>query len=270
MRPNLPNTETPPDTEEVTEGQPPVEQPVAQAAPAGPDPMDAIRQEIGQLRDFMMTGFQAVAQTRQAPEQPAMAPTVSNEELETAIAEGKGAAMIQAIVDAKLAKATQELQQGSIAPLAQMVQQHGVDAIAALAREQAAASVEPELKPYVERYAQEIRQASSTLAPELAMRPEHQKNAQMFVLGQHIKEIMADVRERAVRSVRENPTGDAPGKAGRTTGTGDKVPTALELFGKAAGKEVAEAGGEDAWARKRHYDDFADFLLKTNAIEGNA
>ena len=270
MRPNLPNTETPPVTEEQVETPP--ETPPVVAAPAAPEPdrFADLQAQVAQLRDYMVTGMQALSQQRQQPEQPAMATGPSGEEIENAIAEGKGAAAIQALIDAKIAKATQDLQQNHIAPIGAMVQQHGVEAIAALAREQAAASVEPELKPYVERYAQEIRQASSTLAPELAMRPEHQKNAQYFVLGQHIKEIMADVRERAIRSARENPTGDAPGKAGRTKGAGDEPPTASDLFGKQAAKEVSEAGGEDAWAKRRGYESWPDFLLKTNAIEGNA
>jgi len=220
----------------------------------------ALRETVQGLADAVATlrqSFQAM-QPGQAPEP--ILPDLADEEIETAIAEGKGAQAIRRAVEARIQRAVRE----HVTPLQQQVQGTGMAAIAALAIE----AVRPQLKHY-DRYKKEIDEALAAVGAEHRMNPQTIRAAHDIVVGRHLQEIVTEEVEKAVRGKRENPTGTPGTTAAGRHQTETKVPSALELFGKDAGQAVRDKGGEDTYAKRLGYESWADYLTKTG-VEGEA
>lgn len=270
-----------PNTENESEEQPQesteaVEQPApVAAAPDYAAEIAALRQDQANTLNMIREGFTMLASSQQQPTAPVIQ-DVTDEEIEQQLAEGKGAQAIRRMVAAQTARATAALKRDAVDPLATLVQTHGIDAIAALARQAAEASVDEAAKPYVARYRQEIDQAINGMAPELRLKPDNIKHAQAIILGHHLKEIVAEERERVIRQLRENP-GSVPGAAvGREAkSTGPAVPTAEDLFGKNSkeAQMIRQAGGEDAWIQKHATSKYSsktwgEYVQKHQAMHG--
>src|SRR3990172_4249311 len=181
----------------------------AAASPQAPPPsipaedIKALRETVQGLADAVATlrqSFQAM-QPGQAPEP--ILPDLADEEIETAIAEGKGAQAIRRAVEARIQRAVRE----HVTPLQQQVQGRGMPAIAALAIE----AVRPQLKHY-DRYKKKIDEALAAVEAEHRMNPQTIRAAHDIVVGRHLQEIVTEEVEKAVRGKRENPTG-TPGTA---------------------------------------------------------
>ena len=253
-------------TTEPTEGpeKPAVpDQPAAAPPPTPPqaaiasEDVKGLREAVSGLTDMVATlrqGYEMLARggAQQAPILPA---DVDDAAIDEAIAEGKAAPLVRKMVEARVARAVQE----HIVPLRDQVQGTGMRAIADLAIE----AVRPQLK-YYDRYKKEIDTALAQVDPQFRMNPATIRAAHDIVVGQHISDLTNEEVEKAVRSARENPTGTPAPAAGRKQPVGVTVPTAGELWGKETADAVAGKGGEDSFARSFGYENWAEYLKKTN------
>jgi hypothetical protein len=216
-----------------------------------------LREAVTGLTDMVSTlrqGYEMLSRggQQQAPILPA---DVSDTEIEEAIAEGKGAPLVRKMVEARVARAVAE----QVAPLRQQVEGIGMPAIAGIAIE----SVRPQLKHY-ERFKKEIDANLSQVDPQYRMNPETIRAAYYMTIGKHQEELENERVEAEIRKARENPTGTPGTTAGRKQPTAPTVPTAGELWGKETADAVAGKGGEDAFAQAWGYENWADYLKKTN------
>lgn len=239
--------------------------------PADPSPeVRELRAQLSGLQDslaVMRDGFNALAANRLAsnPTQEAPIAELSDDQIETALAEGKGATAVRHMINSAVEKARREIQRTAIDPLAQQVQVTGIGALSAHAFE----IVRPQLE-YYQRYQKEMDDALNTMAPELKMDPRNIRHLHDLVAGRHIKELLAEEREKVIRQLRENPSSLPGAAAGRQTAAKRGVPSAEELLGKEAAAAAAAKGGEDAFAQKLGYADWEDYAKKTGIVEGSA
>jgi len=281
-----------PTTSNESEAIEPTETPLE--TPAAPEPdlaaqmaafrteRDAERAERQQDREatqstlqMLREGFTALAASQQRPTDQ-LPQDVSDDFIEQALAEGKGAQAIRQALKAEVARATADLKRNTVDPLANLVTTHGLDAIAALALEAASVGVSEVMKPYVARYRPEIDQAIQGMTPELRLKVANIKHAQAIILGHHLPEIIEEERQKVIRQYRENPSslpGTAVSRQGRGTEPG--TPTAEELFGKNSpeARMIREAGGEDAFIARHQKSPHAskswgEYVSRHQAMQG--
>lgn len=139
----------------------------------------------------------------------------------------------------------------------------------ALARHTAA--IESASLTHYTRYKKEIDERLNQLPVETRTQPEAIRQIYALVAGEHLDEI---VEERVAAALKKQ--NGSPG-AGPTTirgrGADDThVPSAEELWGPAEARMIQSKGGEDAYAKKNGFVDWASMLRETGALEvkGNA
>ena len=210
--------------------------------------------------------FNMLAETMRHPANPTptapAAPDFSEEELETALAEGKNAKAFLKAIDAKLGGL-----RGEFSKQVDEIRNVGLTAITDLARDSHEASISEDLKPYVSKYKKEIDAYIANIPPQMRTSKQVYGIACNAVIGAHMPEIIKEEREKALRSASDPNAPGLPGQAGgrsRAEGT-TEVPTVEELLGKPAADALASKGqSADDFARKisgkRGFKGWADYV----------
>jgi hypothetical protein len=180
--------------------------------------------------------------------EPTEQPLPSDEELEAAFAEGRGAAKFKQVVDKAVSSATRRLKETEIDPL----RNSGALAL----KELAGATLKDER--YYKRYKKEIDAIANTLPVENLGNPQTWRYVYQAVVGGHADEIAKEAAEAALRQQRSDVgDGGAPGGTGRVPET--PSPSSPSV------KDVAGSEGEAALAYAKKD---ADEMVKRMRIPG--
>jgi hypothetical protein len=205
----------------------------------------------------------------QAPAAPlAVEPDVTDEEIDTALADGKGgASRIKQLLDQKIGRATRAFQ----AEL-DTFRNYGTTMLGTLAERSATQDMDPQL---AKRFDREIRELVNQCDPALRGHPETWKTAYETVCGRHTVELRQEAIEadRRQHAEEEQARAALPGKDARPASpSADDVPTIQELAG-----EFPHLGdmSEDEFIRKMNrgksakarYKDWADYNARGHAID---
>jgi hypothetical protein len=232
-------------------------QPAAEAPPVI-DPRD---EEIKQLKinyhqmaQSLETNNQLLQRMLQSGQQQPQAPTrrgpISEEELETAFQEGKGAAKMKELMNSM----AQELVETHINPL----RQTGLQAIAANTMEM----LKPRM-PHFDRYQKEIQVFLDAYPPDLRVNAQAIRAAYDTVVGSHLEELAEERVQQHIRQAAApvvKPGGSQRGRGNRedTVAEADEIaPGALQGIGRT----------EEEFARKLGYKSWAEYQ-KVGAEEG--
>lgn len=210
----------------------------------------------GRLDEASATRDRAISSDKPLASQP----TVTLAEIETALAEGKGAD--------KLAKYVQESVDAALASFkitnVDPIQNIGFSTMESLTKE----IVKPKM-PHYNKYPKEVDDAIAKLPTHLRLHPEAQLFAYKAVIGSHVDEIVTEAKEAALRASSSDDGGTQPGAgSGRANaGAGSaKTPDAAALFGPEAADALRAKGVSQEDHAKRlgfkSWDDFATFTLK--------
>jgi hypothetical protein len=229
---------------------------------------DADRAETRATLQLLREGFTHLAASQARPATVAE-PELSDEQIEQAIAEGKGAGMLRELARREAARATAQLQREAVDPLAARVNGAGMTAIA----RHAIVLAKPDM-PYYERYRGEIDRELAKMSDDLKLEPGNIRYVHDIIAGGHIQELLAEERERVTRQFRDDPT-SLPGLR-PTAPAGPKVPSAEELFGRGStsARMVRDAGGEEAFVahnarrNKAAAQTWAEYVARYQAMHG--
>lgn len=225
--------------------------------PSGPTGEDWTRfqEENRTLREQLAEMRGAIDAMRSAPPPPVVQPTadepfVSDEEIDEAVSEGKGAgAKFKKLVDQAVRKATAQLKATEIDPL----RTGGMGAL----RELSAASLRSE--KYYERYKKEIDAVAAQVPPENLGSPQTWRLIYQNVVGSHADEIAAEAAEAALRQSRAEASPSAlPGSGGKDKDAGRPAPS----------REVRDIAGSEGEAALRYKGTDADAMVKRMDIPG--
>lgn len=278
-----PNASGQPDEIEVVEpqeGQEEGQQAAPEAAPpTTPDPRDA---EIERLRAAYAQESQERARlqgsydvlARQPAASPAPAATVhqvTEDDIEAALEAGdnkRAARLSSQMAKQAAAAAVAEMRTQIVDPLVNQVQNYGMPAISGQATELVRMSLDPEDRAVYDRYKAEIDKQLNATNAEFKLAPSNIRAVFDYVAGVHRKELQAEAIEADRRGRVGGTPQPTPGRV-RSKGS-DTIPDAEALYGKDVAVEVRRKGGEDAYARKQGYKDWADRYRQTHGKEGSA
>ena len=218
------------DVTEPTEGQEPqegVEEAKPQAPAFSPEDLAQLRSANAELREQLAEMRGAIDAMRHTPSpQPAAPPSsepiVSDEEIDEAVSEGKGAgAKFRQLVDQAVKRATKQIKEAEIDPL----RSYGTASLKELA------SVSIRSNKHYERYKKEIEAVASQVPAENLGNPQTWQLIYNNVVGAHADEIAAEAAEAAVRQ-RRDAGGEAslPG-TGKSEAKAPPAPKARDFAG---------------------------------------
>lgn len=239
--------------------------------------VQGVAAELGRVVGELSTQVQALASRQpQVVVQPAGVPPtstrISDEEIDTAVMSGQGAAArIRALVDRAVTEATDRVIKERIDPL----QNWGVNSIANLSQEVAASKM-----PHYPKYKKEIDARLATLDPSVRANPAVLKMVHDAVVGENIEDFRREAAEAATRQAQETQSTGTP-TAGRSAapGTGaGREPTreapevpSVETLGGAEG--VAALGhkgkggqSQDDFARGLGYKDWNTYMKQYDEL----
>ncbi len=230
--------------------------PAAAAAPSFVPSEDFKRFEatMTQTLQTIQAGLHALAASRPAPAAVVEEAELTDEQLQTAIAEGNVGA-IRGLVD----RAVNKVRKEEIEPM----RNTGTASLSNLTFE----VVKPTLTHYP-RFKAEIDQAVADLPVNLRMNPDIIRETHNLIVGRHAADLVKEGVETALRQAAaggETPGSNVPGAAaGR--GVASKIPNVEELLGKDAADALVGMGrSPDEHARKLGHKDwptYATFVQK--------
>lgn len=249
-------------------GNPPAATPPATTPPAPSFvPADEFKRFEGVVSQTLGTikeSLSAIAADRTArgelPAAPPPIADVTDAELQKAMEEDpvKVPGLIR-----KMMRATEErIRREEVAPL----RQQGEVLIANLAQ-----AVGKTGMPRYDRFKAEIDRRLASLPAAYRVSPEVYKSIHDAVVGENVEAIVKEEVEKAIRQAREpEPVLGEPGTkvTGRTQPTTPQVPTAVELFGADVADEIARKGGEETYAKRLGYPDWAAYAKLTKEMTG--
>jgi hypothetical protein len=232
------------------------EKPAAPAAPtfvtaeAFAESQKANLAALAALKDSFETLSQrALATHGVAPVAPNAIEDASDEELETAIANGQGGAKVLR----KLTAALEQRIERKFAARTNDLEQAGYNSLTALAGE----VVKPGLKHYT-RFKKEIDNYIAQMAPAAQANPMSLKMAHDIVVGQNFDTLVAEEREAATRQA-ANPA-PKPGGANSRGAPAAQDTNFDTVFGADASAELAKVGRDaDSFAKKLGYKDAKEY-----------
>jgi len=233
--------------EEVVEGERPEVDP-RPAPSVSPEEVSQLRETITGLNEQLAEMRGALTAMQSVRREPAAAPIqeslISDEEIEAAIEEGKGAASkVRALVNQTAEQVTRKIKLEEIDPLRN-------SSISTL-RDLSARSIES--LPHYKDYKKEIEQMANQMAPETLVSPETWRLLYNNVIGTHQEEITQRAVEEAMRKARDD-TG-SPNLPGNSSGRAQEPKTprrsARDIGGDAAAEALRAKGvDEDELVRR--------------------
>lgn len=185
----------------------------------------------------------------------------TDEEIQQAIDEGKGPAVIRQMMNTMVQEAVSQLRQEHIDPL----RDTGLDAISRISKDSIATKL-----PHFKRFEKEIDAHIAKLPPAVRANPDVYAMAYNMVVGQNAEVLIKEAKEAALRGAGEGgaPLGD-PGGRGNGGGGGEKIPTVTELLGADAAQALeARKITPDEHARRLGHKDWESYtkFVKEQAV----
>ena len=254
---------------------PPAETP-NDAAPVTRGEFSALIDKIGDLATAVKESNSrpVVVQAAAAPEPPAEL-DVSDEEIESAIAEGgKGAASrIKAAMDRRLNAARREVSRE-----VEAVKNYGTTMLGSLAEKTFANGLSPRDRAIFARYEGEVKKLVSQSGADLAGHMDTWGAAFKYVKGDHEEQLQNEHVEATLRQRAEDEehtrTAALPGAGGRpaTTPEHEPIPTLADL---AAGHPALEGIDETEFLRRMNkgrpkatrFKDWGDYMSRGRALQ---
>lgn len=217
-------------------------------------------QQFTQLQDNFNAMLASVGNRPPASASPE--DDVSEQELDEALDQGKGAAKFTRAMDLRVRKQDKLIQ----AKLAE-IEEKGVAAISGIAKEMALSKM-----PHYKKYKSEVDAYIDQLPPAAKLNGPVYKVAYDAVVGSHMDEIVKADREAILREVANPNAVTLPGKPARgQEGDEGKIPTVEELFGKEAAEALVAVGrSSDQHAQRMGYKSWAEYAkwVKGSEEEG--
>lgn len=206
-----------------------------------------------------------------APEAPLPPTDVADEDIDAAIAEGKGAARVKELISRKIDAAKREMA-GELGTF----RNYGTTMLGSLAERTFVAALDQEDKALFTRFEKEVRGLVNQCDPALRGHPDTWETSFNAVVGQHRHEISAERVEAERRRIAEESAAPppTPGNSGspRSSDVNEAAPTIQELAG-----EFPHLGDmtEDEFIRKinrgkpsrQRYKDWNDYITRGREID---
>jgi len=259
------------------------DKPAETPAPAVADP-PVTRAEFGALDATLKALAESVRDLAQRPvivqshqpEAPPMAAEITDEGLDAAVAEGKGAGHIKELIDRRVAAAKREA-----AAEIGTVREYGTTMLGSLAERTFIAGLSEADKKLLVRYEKEVRGLLSQCEPALRGHPDTWQACFNNVKGVHSDELANERVEGELRRRADEATAAAAPQPGSRTARGasggsdddDAIPTVAEVLGDKAEffGEMDEADfirrinrGKPA---SQKYKDWNDYVTRGRAID---
>lgn len=191
-------------------------------------------------------------------------PEPSDEEIEAAMQEGKGAAMMRRLAQIEAEKRERNLLAQHINPL----RETGVSALAKLTEDAARTKL-----PYYSKYADEIRGYLGQLPPDALTNPNVYEVAYAKVVSDHLDEIISE-RVKAAQGMSDADVVNDPVasliRPVAKAESGEKIPSVEELCGADAAQALKSRNqSPDAFARQLGYADWAAYAKVAKDMEAN-
>lgn len=227
------------------------------AQEAAPTPSYVTREELQSQSEALISRIQGLLEGaqmgRQAPAAPT-APTAPDfSAINEAIAEGRGAETIQAIVNRVVESKVAEAVATHVDPLRTV----GLSNLEQIARAQALGG-----KKHAKKYEREIDTLMRNVDPASRSSVDAWNKAYAMAVGLHQDEIEREAVEAAVRQALSQRVEQSPkGGSAPVDDDGSPLPTVEEAFGKEWTHALSEKGQTpDEWARKAGYPDMKSYL----------
>lgn len=215
--------------------------------------------QVTQTLQAIQTNINALASAygQGRPQSPSTPAAMSDEEIETAFNEGKGAQVVKRL----LTEERERIRREEIGPLREL----GLSAIANLTESIARGKMSPHLYT---RYKGEIDQYIQSLSPEAKLNPQAHEIAYNAVVGRHVNEITSEAVQAAMRKKADEPPAPPPGSTtGRTQDQNSRVPTVEDYAGRDGAAALAGIGKDgDAFARRLGYKDWTAYMAKAKEL----
>lgn len=227
--------------------------------PAMPDPREAEMQQLKMNLHVMQQSLETTNQMlqsvlagrQQAPTEPQRRRDITEEELEEAFQQGKGASKLKEY----LGQMANELVETHINPL----RQTGLAAISETVME----AMKPKM-PYFDRFQKEINVFLDAYPPDLRVNSKAIKAAYDTVVGSHLDEIADERVQQHVRQASAPVTKPGANQRG-TMRNQDDVPDAEDM---APGALSGVGRSEEEFARKLGYKSWAEYQkLGTDTVQ---
>ena len=255
------------DEQEVTPEAPVVETPPAAPAPPSYVPADEFKTFQATIQDTLGTireSLQALNSSRVHEAPHPTAPTfedATDEELEFALAEGKGAKVFRKAIDAavKRVEAKYDARQTNL-------EQTAGTSLSNMAARMAKPLMKYYDKPYIKK---EVDAYIAQLPAKDKLNPENFVVVYNAVAGAHMDELIADEREAALRAA-ANKSAPVPGGASGRSNASATDPTVEDTFGPEAARELRNRGRNlDRIAQAFGFKDGKEYMKAVQDSEGN-
>lgn len=186
---------------------------------------------------------------------------VADEDIEAALAEGKGAKVFRKAIEAAVKRldAKYDARHASLEATAG-------SSLSNMAARMAKPLMKYYDKPYIKK---EVDQYIARLKPEEKLNPENFVVVYNAVAGAHMEEIIADEREAALRAA-ANKSAPVPGGANGRSNSSPTDPTVEETFGVEAARELRNRGRNlDRIAQAFGFKDGKEYMKAVQESEGN-
>jgi len=242
--------------------------PIEPAAPAAPPPSYVTSDEFkrqNQMFENMLNSFQegirAIQLSNQGrPGQVEVPPSdVTDEEIEAALQEGRGAKVFRKMVSGETEKLRREMVAAK-----QAIENESYGAMTSVASEVA----RPKMKHY-DKYKKEIDDSLAQLPPQSRANPQVHLEVYNMVAGRHMDEIIASEVEAAIRKSRTSAPAPTPGSATSRGTSSPTTQTVKEIFGDDADRALRAMGRDpDAWAKRMGYESMEAYMKMAAEQEG--
>ena len=227
------------------------------------------REELTRAHETLVAKIEGLTQgftasrSEAATEVPPQRQTISLDEIDEAVTEGKGAAgKIDRLIEARVQQRLEEAMKEHVTPLRNV----GLSNLEALAKSSALTSLK-----HAKRYEKEIEQVMRGVDPAARGNIEAWQKAYAMVIGSHYDDLAREEREQAIRA--EASRTPAPGPSAKPGVYTDEDGGELEPLDKAFGpqyEEILRAKGIDyeTFAKKLGYKNGAEYLKVKKFIDG--
>ena len=186
--------------------------------------MDTVRESLQALQS---------ARTYEAPRAEVVIEDASDEEIEAALAEGKGVKTFRKMINAAVANLDKKYD-----ARARKIEETATGSLSGMAAEMA----KPKMKHYAKDYIKkEVDAYAQRLSAEQRMNPENYIVVYNAVVGANMDKIVAEELEASKRKDR-NLDGAKPGGSSGRTNESPVAPTVKEVFGDEAERELRSRG----------------------------
>lgn len=212
------------------------------------------------MQEGFTTAMSAIQQNMGNVPEKNPSPAITSDDIasvEKALADGEGANAILSLVNKATTDALSKFKKAEVDPM----RTQGMESIALLS------GAEVRKMPHYEKYKKEVDTYINGLPIESRINPQAHMLAYNTVVGQHFEEILAEDREKMLRSGGGNGAGTPGNAAGRTPGgENEKAKSAVEVFGQDSADALSAVGmDEEAFAKKLGYKDWATYVELANS-----